>query len=222
MTTVPTPTPATTLRSTPSIPADAASNRGVYEALEALRSMLIPGEMLEAMSIQRRLFALFHRRRAVGATSGRLIVVQRGLIGGFTPIDFRWQDLRESDVRIGIFGANLTISAYRSDDLASNEGPPSRIVVTGLRKKDAQEVYRVCQARAQAWREKRRVRELEEMRAKSGGIQFGGSGGGVPGGGAGGEASLSGRLQRAKEMLESGLLTDAEFEQVKAKILAEL
>jgi hypothetical protein len=29
-------------------------------------------------------------------------------------------------------------------------------------------------------------------------------------------------LQRAKEMLDSGLLTDAEFEQVKAKILAEL
>jgi hypothetical protein len=31
-------------------------------------------------------------------------------------------------------------------------------------------VYRVRQAQDQAWREKRRVRELEEMRAKSGGI----------------------------------------------------
>ena len=30
------------------------------------------------------------------------------------------------------------------------------------------------------------------------------------------------RLQRAKEMLQSGLLNDAEFEQIKAKILAEL
>jgi hypothetical protein len=30
------------------------------------------------------------------------------------------------------------------------------------------------------------------------------------------------RLQRAKEMLEQGLLTDAEFEQVKARILGEL
>jgi hypothetical protein len=30
------------------------------------------------------------------------------------------------------------------------------------------------------------------------------------------------RLQRAKEMLQNGLLNDAEFEQIKAKILAEL
>jgi hypothetical protein len=30
------------------------------------------------------------------------------------------------------------------------------------------------------------------------------------------------RLQRAKDMLQNGLLNDAEFEQIKAKILAEL
>jgi hypothetical protein len=29
-------------------------------------------------------------------------------------------------------------------------------------------------------------------------------------------------LQRAKEMLQQGLLTDAEFEQVKSRILADL
>jgi hypothetical protein len=34
--------------------------------------------------------------------------------------------------------------------------------------------------------------------------------------------SPSARLQRAKDMLQSGLLTDSEFEQVKAKILNEL
>jgi hypothetical protein len=207
----------------PLIPADAATSRGVYDALEALRSMLIPGETLEAMAIQRRLFALTHRRIAVGATTGRLIVVRRGLFGGFDPVDFRWQDLRESDVRVGIFGASLTISAYRSNDLASNEGPPGRVVVEGLRKAEAQEVYRVCQARAQAWREKRRIRELEEMRARAGGIQVGALGGSMGGvAAASGDHSPTSRLARAKEMLEGGLLTDAEFEQVKAKILAEL
>ena len=98
------------------------------------------------------------------------------------------------------------------------------ITVTGLRKGEAQEVYRVCQAREQSWREKRRIRELEEMRAKAGGIQFGGGGGGISGysqSDTNGQSPTS-RLQRAKEMLDSGLLTDAEFEQVKAKILAEL
>ena len=36
------------------------------------------------------------------------------------------------------------------------------------------------------------------------------------------DSSPMARLQRAKEMLQNGLLNDAEFEQIKAKILAEL
>ena len=206
------------------IPADAATDRGVYDSLESLRGMLIAGEEIEAMAVQRRLFALTHRRRAVGATSGRVIVIQRNLFGGYTPVDFRWQDLRESEVQVGAFAATLTLSAYRSNDLASNEGPPSRLVIKGLRKNEAQEVYRVCQARAQAWREKRRIRELEEMRARAGGIQLGAMGAPASAAPAGNGAdhSPTARLQRAKEMRDDGLLTDAEFEQVKAKILSEL
>jgi hypothetical protein len=204
------------------IPADAASDRGVYDSLESLRAMLIPGEEIQAMAVQRRLFALTHRRRAVAATTGRVIVIQRNLFGGYTPIDFRWQDLRESDVKVGAFSAMLVLSAYRSNDLASNEGPPGSLVVPGLRKHEAQEVYRVCQAQAQAWREKRRIRELEEMRARAGGIQIGTSGAMAASTAGGGDQSLTLRLQRANDMRAQGLLTDAEFEQVKAKILSEL
>ena len=95
--------------------------------------------------------------------------------------------------------------------------------VDGLRKDEAQEVYRACQAQEQSWREKRRVRELEELRAKSGGISLGagmsGGGGGAP---ADGPQAPAARLQRAQEMRLQGLLTDAEFEQVKARILADL
>jgi hypothetical protein len=208
-----------------SISKDAATDRGVYDALEAFRSLLIPGEEIEAMAVQRRVFALTHRRKAVAATSGRLIVVKRNLIGGYTPIDVRWQDIRESAVTVGVFGATLTISAYRNTELAMEHGSPEMITVTGLRKAEAQEVYRVCQAREQAWREKRRVRELEEMRAKSGGVHLGSPMGSAPPGYSSTETSAqspTARLQRAKEMLQSGLLTDAEFEQVKAKILNEL
>jgi hypothetical protein len=212
---------------TNAVPADAATDRGVYDALEALRSLLIDGETLEATAIQRRGFALKHRRILVGATSGRLIVVHRKMFGGFTPIDIRWQDLRDASVNVGMFAATLSVDVYRSSDLATAEGPPSRLVVPGLRKLEGQEVYRACQARAQAWREKRRIRELEEMRAKAGGIQIGA---GQLGGAAvrqtapsdDSDSSPMARLQRAKEMLQNGLLNDAEFEQIKAKILAEL
>ena len=208
------------------VPADAGSDRGVYDSLEALRSLLIEGERIEACAIQRRVFALKHRRIIVGATTGRLIIVHRGLFGGFQPIDLRWQDLREAALSVGIFGATLRVSAYRSADLAIAEGPPTTIIINGLRKLEAQEVYRVCQTREQAWREKRRIRELEELRAKAGGIQIGGARGlaAAPGPGVAddGDTSPMARLQRAKDMLQNGLLNDAEFEQIKAKILAEL
>jgi hypothetical protein len=200
------------------------SEPGVSRALAALQSLLIPGETLETYAIQRRLFALTHRRTIVGATSGRCIVVTRGLFGDYVPQDVRWQDLHDAQLRMGVLGATLTVSVHGTGDLASAEGPARTLRVDGLRKQEAQEVYRACQAQEQAWREKRRVRELEELRAKSGGISLGG----VPGGGAVGAGdgasgqTPAARLQRAQEMRLQGLLTDAEFEQVKARILADL
>ena len=197
---------------------------GISRAVAALRSLLIPGEELEAHAIQRRIFSLLHRRTIVGATSGRLIAVTRGLFGDYVPQDVRWQDLQDAQLRVGVFGATLTVSVHATGDLASAEGPRRTLSVTGLRKDEAREVYRACQTQEQAWREKRRVRELEELRAKSGGINLaGGLPGGMPAGGAAeGAHTPAARLQRAKEMRLQGLLSDAEFEQVKARILADL
>jgi Short C-terminal domain len=188
--------------------------------LEPLRSLLIPGEQLEAYAVQRRIFALTHRRIAIGSTTGRLISTVRGLFGGFTADDVRWQDLNDADIQVGIFGATLSVTAFVTRDLASAEGAQRTLVFTGLRKDEAQAVYRLCQAQAQSWREKRRVRDLDELRAKSGGIQLGQAAGLAAGSDA--ERSPSARLERAKDMLQKGLITDAEFEQIKAKIVAEL
>lgn len=190
--------------------------------LEAVQSLLIPGERLECHAIQHRLFALTHRRLVVGATSGRLIAVQRGFISGFTTQDIRWQDLRDAQLQVGIFGATLTVTADPGEDLAGAPGSTRLLRFGGLRKDQAQEVYRACQFQEQAWREKRRVRELEEMRARSGGVHLGAVGGVAGAGGEGAALSPQARLQRAREMLSQGLLTDAEYEQVKARILGEL
>jgi hypothetical protein len=213
------PAPATP--PTPEPIAPAAADHGTSRAVEALRSLLIPGEELASWAIQHRLFALTHRRRIVAATSGRLLALARGLLGGFTTEDIRWQDLDDAQLRVGIIGATLTVTAYASTDLASaSPGTARTLVFTGLRKAEGQAVYRACQAQEQAWREKRRVRDLEELRAKSGGIQLGGSGAALPGGGDASQPAA--RLQRAREMLQQGLLTDAEFEQVKSRILSDL
>ncbi len=203
--------------------APAPAEPGISRALAALRSLLIPGEELETHAIQRRLFALMHRRTIVGATSGRLIAVTRGLFGDYAPQDVRWQDLQEAGLRVGVFGATLTVSVNAVGDLAGAEGPGRTLRIEGLRKDEAQEVYRACQTQEQAWREKRRVRELEELRAKSGGINLGGGLAGAASTAAGDDAQTpAARLQRAKEMRQQGLLNDAEYEQVKARILADL
>jgi hypothetical protein len=190
--------------------------------LEAIQSLLIPGERLESHAFQRRVFALTHRRMVVGATTGRLIAVHRGLISGFTVQDIRWQDLRDAQLQVGIFGATLTISADAAGDLAGANGATRVFSYAGLRKNDAQVVYRACQFQEQAWREKRRVRELEEMRAKAGGVHLGTMPGGASIGADDGARTPQARLQRARQMLNEGLLTDSEYEQVKARVLGEL
>ncbi len=88
---------------------------------------------------------------------------------------------------------------------------------TGLRKADAQAVYRICQAQEQAWREKRRLRELEELRAKSGGFQ-----GNVGGSSSIAEEEPTERLRKAKAMLEQGLISDSEYETIKARVIGQL
>jgi len=193
---------------------------GLEKPLEYLRSVLIPTETLEAWAIQRRIFALSHRRVLIAATSGRLIRITRKLLGGFDVSDIRWQDLEEVTLRVGMLGANLVIRAGRATDLASQGTQGSqRLEFEGLRKEQAQAVYRICQAQDQAWREKRRVRELEELRARSGGIQVSSGPGGYPAGPAGQPDAVR-RLQEAKQMLDGKLITDAEYEAIKAKIVS--
>jgi hypothetical protein len=93
------------------------------------------------------------------------------------------------------------------------------VELKGLRKLQAQSVYRICQAQDQAWREKRRVRELEELRARSGGIQVT-AGSPLSAGAAGDVDDAVRRLQEAKRLLDARLITDAEYEAIKAKIVA--
>jgi hypothetical protein len=191
---------------------------GLERPLAQLRSVLIPGETVEAWAIQMRLFALTHRRLLIAATSGRLIVLSRKLLGGFDVTTIRWQDLEEVTLKVGMLSADLAVRAGKATDLASLGAAGSqRVEFRGLRRGEAQAVYRICQSQDQAWREKRRVRELEELRARSGGIQVSP---GTLGGGVAAESDAVRRLQEAKQLLEARLISDAEYEAIKAKIIS--
>jgi hypothetical protein len=189
-------------------------------ALGILKGLLTEGETLEAWAAQQRLFALTHRRVLIAATSGRFITLKRRLLGGYESADIRWQDLKEARISAGILAAELTVVAQASADLNIGAEVNRVWTFTGLVKEQAQAMYRICQAHDQVWREKRRVRELEELRAKSGGVQISGSSAYGDSGAA--ESEPARRLRQAKEMLEARLISDAEFESIKAKIVAGL
>jgi len=199
-----------------------SEDSGVQSALAQLRALFVAGETMGAYAVQRRLFALHHRRLVVCATSGRFIALSRGLFGGYVPTDVRWQDLEDASISAGIFGATLTITSLATEDMASRGHVGRSLRITGLRKEQAQQVYTLCQAQEQAWREKRRVRDLDELRAQSGGVQIGN----VPGSAAAHLAASDGdptdRLRKAKEMLDGGLITDAEYESIKARVVEGL
>ena len=199
----------------------AADNLALSTALATLQGLLTSGETLEAWAAQRRLYALTHRRALIAATSGRFIWLKRRLIGGYDSADIRWQDLKETRISAGIIAADLTLVAQSSSDL--NIGAEVNRVWSfeGLHKDQAQAMYRICQQHDQVWREKRRVRELEELRAKSGGVQISGQSG-YGSDAAGAESEPARRLRQAREMLEAKLISDSEFETIKAKIVSGL
>jgi Bacterial PH domain len=190
------------------------------KALEHLNSVLVTGETIEAWAIQRRLFALTKRRILIAATSGRFIQIKRGLFGGFDMTDFRWQDLGDSKIKVGIFGADIFMKIFSSTDLAISKDPNQVLILQGFRKEQAEQIYRLAQSQDQSWREKRRIRELEEMRAKSGGVTIGSNLSNQQTGNLTGEATE--KLQQAKEMLEKKLITDSEYESIKARIISGL
>ncbi len=205
-----------------------ANDHGARTALAELTTLLVSGETVVASALQHRLFALIHRRTLAAATTGRLIMLKRRLFGGYDPVGVRWQDLREVSLSVGMIAAKVTV-AYSANlsDTAMGEGDTRILAIGGLRPEPAQALYRECQAQEQAWREKRRVRSIEEMRAKAGGVQI--ATGVYPQGSDARQADLplagpnaespADKLARAKDMQTRGLITDAEFEAIKARIV---
>jgi hypothetical protein len=197
-----------------------SENGSIASAIKRVRELLVPQETLECVAVQRRVFSLTHRRVIAAATSGRLMVMSRGLFGGFQINDIRWQDLKEAQLRVGMVGATLTVNALSDSDLAVGGQPAGVTTIAGLRKDEAQRLYTICQTHEQQWREKRRIRELEELRAKSGGITLGGMpGASMP---AIDNESPVARLERAKEMRDKGLINDSEYEAIKARLVSTL
>jgi hypothetical protein len=201
-----------------------------------LQSILIAGEQIRHVAMQRRIYALAHRRTVAASTTGRFVVLTRRLLGGYTIFDIRWQDIKSANITVGMISATLKIDySANLSDTAMGEGAIQTCVAAGLAIEPAQALYRDCQSEDQSWREKRRIRSIEEMRAKAGGVQI--ATGVYPTGSpqisdrpleltTGPQSTspdtMAEKLGKAKELLVQGLITDSEYEAIKARIISSV
>ena len=149
------------------------------------------------------------KRDAVIATNNRMIIFQRQRFRGFVFDDFLWEDVKDVDIEQGMMSALIRCTLTDEEVLT----------VSGLVKAQARVVYAICQQKEQEWRERRRVRKMEEDRAKAGGTEIN-----MPA--TGPESTPVSdpveRLAKAKAMFDEELISEAEYETLKANILSSI
>ena len=150
--------------------------------------------------------ALSISKDSVVATNNRVIFYRPALLGRVNFADYLWEDVKNVAIKEGLLAAEMTVELIDGrTDRAGN-----------LDKSQIRRLYAISQQKEQEWREKRRVRDMEEARARSGGIQMS-----MPQGMAGAPAEdPTQKHSRAKAMLDQGLISEAEYESLKAKIIA--
>ena len=199
-----------------------SSELRLRSAISKLQSLLVAGENIEHLATQVYIFALinFNRRAIIAATPMRMIIFKRGLFGGYELTDIRWQDLENVNISESffenIFGASFTIKIRQG----------STLIVKGVQSVQVRPLYVYSQQQEQSWREKNRIRKIEEDRAKAGGITIGNPNSmtnPTPASSSPLEQdTVMLRIQKAKALFDQGLMSDDEYEAVKARIFNEL
>lgn len=178
---------------------------GFFFALLSIMSITIVLALIQ--------FRTLRRRGIVAVTSNRFLFMNRKLFGGYNLTEIKWQDFKEARISMGIFSADIDVKYYVGHDRTS-VAAMHELKCRYLAKDSSQEIYRLTQVQEQAWREKRRLREIEESRAASGGFQ-------VPVQ-SGQSEDATAKLEKAKAMLDKGLISVAEYETLKAKFIDAL
>ena len=128
---------------------------------------------------------------------------------------------------LALAGCNMVVMAPSGDiamqqkDLIIISTDGRKVKMPGLDSEKARKIYAYAQSEEQAWREKNRIRDIEELRAKSGGITLNGSGSpvGAPAAVPASVDDVMKKVKEAKEMLDGGAISDVEFETIKARLL---
>lgn len=164
------------------------------------------------------------KKAGVVATTSRLIIYRPKMIGAFAFTDFYWQDVADVHLKQGMMFAAFAV--------ASTNG--STEIIDYLTRETSQRLYSIAQQYERDWRERRRIRKMEEDRAKAGGVTVNTAtyhpapvpidmyATQEPAIAAPVSSDPVARLAKAKALLDQGLIGAEEYEALKARILTEI
>lgn len=186
------------------------SSAALKQVADDVATILTPNEQILYVALQN-MTAMSIKKDSAVATTNRLLFYRPSVFGGRNFSDFLWEDVRNVKLKDGMLSSEIHVEMMDG----------STEMLGGLDKSQVRRFYAVAQQKEQEWREKRRIRDLEDARAKSGGVHFGGMGAQTGAQPANADGPVE-RLAKAKTMLDQGLVTDAEYEGLKAKIIASM
>ncbi len=190
---------------------DESQNLSVLRSIaEEVRSVLTANESISYIAYQA-WTVLGQKYDAVAATNNRMIIFKRHRFRGFDFHDFLWEDVANVKINQNMLSSSLKCTLTNEETYQTSS----------LVKDQARTLYTICQQKEQEWRERRRVRKMEEERAKAGGTQITIPEGGDVGPAGSAEDPVT-KLARAKEMFDKELISEAEYETLKANILQKM
>ena len=203
----------------------------VKKAYSKLNDVLMKDEAIIEKGIDKRPFALRRRRQVFAVTNSRVIRLRRPVLGGFEMTDFQWKDLEDAQVSENVLSSLCgSILSFKADNKEIRLG--SKVVEDEFiffpEIETASKAYKYAQEAEQSWEEKRRVRSMEEKRAEAGGIMIGQNTSPASNGMGSQEnqnsrtkTDIADELLKLKKLVDEGILSDAEFQEMKSKILSK-
>ena len=181
----------------------------VEQVHSKVSQILTDGEEIRYIAVQKKL-VMNMSPDSVVLTNKRFIVYKPKLLGRVEFEDYIWRNLKNAHVKEGMRGATLTMKTVDGREFS----------IDNLPKAQARKLYTMAQSMEEQVLEERRLRELEEKRAASGGITMHTNMPSQPEAAPQDNPVL--KLKQLKEMVEAGLITQDEYDKTKAAILAKM
>lgn len=198
--------------------ADGQDPATVARLFESVRQILTSNEQLLYIGVQKK--PVMNVKPDAAALTTRRVIVYFAKLIGTSFEDFQWIDLVDARLTEGMLGATLTFRHVNGREVS----------IDYLPKQQARALYRIAQEQEEAARANRRAHHLEETRAAAGAPQVAimATNPGVsmmpppapPAAPAPAAApDLASRMQTLKQLLDAGLISQAEFDAKRAEIL---